>query len=162
MSFARFIACKLQLACFFFFVYLISRIVAEQPRNVVWRHFVKTHFTSHYYYFSCLLRVRVVSPIPLAKKQNANLKSFRHRPQLGHPLRQYTVGKNLTKLNLRAKRAIAGGLIMTRKGNQIPIDTKSWFTSSKKIRNSGTFCNPIFDQFSNPIFKAQGDKNKLA
>ena len=55
--------------------------------------------------------MRVVSPpIPLAKKQNANLKSFRHRPQLGHPLRQYTVGKNLTKIKLRAKRAIAGGL----------------------------------------------------
>ena len=42
---------------------------------------------------SCLLRV--LAPIPLAKKQNANLKSFRHRPQLGHPLRQYTVGKTL-------------------------------------------------------------------
>ena len=38
------------------------------------------------------------------------------------------------------------------------------FRSTPKVdfRNSGTFCNPIFDQFSNPIFKAQGDKNKLA
>ena len=47
---------------------------------------------------SCRLSwARVSSAIAVAKKQNANLKSFRHRPQLGHPLRQYQSRQNPPK-----------------------------------------------------------------